>query len=41
MLNSLQSQDPELDLMNISYTDILNSITLADVKYFLESLGVD
>ena len=41
MVTSLQGQDPELDLLDISIHDIVNSITLDDVKTFLESLGVD
>ena len=41
MTTSLQGLDPELELLDISVQDIVNSITLADVKTFLESLGVD
>ena len=41
MVISLQGADPELDLLDISIQDIVNSITLNDVKTFLESLGVD
>ena len=41
MTTSLQGFDPELDLFDISIQDIINSITLEDVKIFLESLGVD
>ena len=41
MTTSLQGFDPELDLFDISIQDIINSITLEDVKVFLESLGVD
>ena len=41
MVISFQEQDPELDLLDISAKDIINSITLEDVKVFLESLGVD
>ena len=41
MIDTLQNLDPELDLLNISKYDIINSITLEDVKNFLESLGVD
>ena len=41
MLYTLQGADEELDLFDISIQDIVNSITLEDVKIFLESLGVD
>ena len=41
MVTSIQGNDPELDLLDISIQDIINSITLDDVKTFLESLGVD
>ena len=41
MTASLQGLDEELDLLDISIQDIINSITLEDVKTFLESLGVD
>ncbi len=41
MTNSLHGFDEELDLLDISVQDIINSITLDDVKTFLESLGVD
>ena len=41
MINTLQDQDTELDLINIRAKDIIESITLDDVKKFLESLGVD
>lgn len=41
MTASLQGLDEELDLLDISVQDIINSITLDDVKTFLESLGVD
>ena len=41
MIESLQGQDKELDYIGISRQDILNSITLLDVKFFLESLGVN
>lgn len=41
MVASLQGIDPELDLLDISLEDIVNSITLEDVRIFLESLGVD
>ena len=41
MLATLQGADEELDLLDISLQDIVNSITLNDVRIFLESLGVD
>ena len=41
MTTSLQGLDPELDLLNVSIQDMIDSITLEDVKTFLESLGVD
>ena len=41
MLTTLQGADEELDLYDISIQDIINSITLNDVRTFLESLGVD
>lgn len=41
MLDSLQSLDTELDLIDVSRKDIMDSITIEDVKNFLESLGVD
>lgn len=41
MITSLQEQDKELNYLEFSYQDILNSITLMDVKFFLESLGVE
>ena len=41
MTTSLQGFDEELDLLDVSSKDIINSITLEDVKTFLESLGVD
>ena len=41
MTTSLQGLDPELELLDITTQDIINSITLDDVKTFLESLGVD
>lgn len=41
MIGSLSSQDQELDLVILSKADIFRSITLEDVKFFLESLGVD
>ncbi len=40
MLTTLQNQDSELDLAIASKKDIVDSITLHDVKNFLESLGV-
>lgn len=40
MIDTLQNQDTELDLIGINKYDIINSITLMDVKDFLESLGV-
>ena len=41
MLNTLSGQDTALDLIEVSKKDIIESITLQDVKIFLESLGVD
>ena len=41
MVVSLQGQDPYLDLLEVTTQDIINSITLDDVRVFLESLGVD
>lgn len=41
VVSSLQSQDYELQLLDINTQDIINSITLEDVVVFLESLGVD
>lgn len=41
MVSSLQGTDFELDLLDVSVQDIIDSITLEDVKTFLESLGVD
>ncbi len=41
MTVSLQGLDPELDLLDVSIQDIIDSITLDDVRIFLESLGVD
>ena len=41
MTTSLQGLDSELDLLDISVQDIITSITLDDVRIFLESLGVD
>ena len=40
LLNTLQNQDAELDLIMATKKDIIDSITLNDVKNFLESLGV-
>ena len=41
MIASLQGLDPELELLDVSVQDVINSITLDDVRIFLESLGVD
>ena len=41
MTTSLQGLDPELDMLDITSHDIIESITLEDVKIFLESLGVE
>jgi len=41
MVASLQATDPELELLDITIQDIINSITLDDVRVFLESLGVE
>ena len=41
MVASLQGSDPDLELLDITVQDVVNSITLDDVKTFLESLGVD
>ena len=41
MTESLQGLDPELELLDITLQDIVDSITLEDVKHFLESLGVE
>lgn len=41
MLTSFQNADKEIFLMNMSPRDIVKSLTLDDVKRFLESLGVD
>ena len=41
MINTLQGADEELDYASISIQDIVNSITLEDVRLFLESLGVE
>ena len=40
MLETLQFQDEELNLINVSRQEIIDSITLEDVKNFLEGLGV-
>lgn len=40
LLTTLQDQDSTLDLITASKKDIIDSITLEDVKNFLESLGV-
>ena len=40
MLVTLQDADHEVNLINLSPAAIINSITLQDVKFFLESLGV-
>ena len=41
MLDTLQNQDTNLDLLDLKVQDIIESITIEDVKTFLESLGVD
>lgn len=41
MIATLQGIDPELDLLEVSIQDIVDSITLDDVRVFLESLGVE
>ena len=41
MLKTLQNQDQNLDFLTASKKDIIDSITLNDVKIFLESLGVE
>ena len=41
MIFSLQGSDPELDLLDVTIQDIVDSITLDDVVLFLKSLGVD
>ena len=41
MITSLHGLDPELEYYNLSLQDIVNSITLEDVKTFLETLGVE
>ena len=40
MIETLQNLDPELDSLTATRQDIIDSITLEDVKNFLESLGV-
>lgn len=40
MLERLSTADPELSLLYATTSDIINSITLEDVQYFLETLGV-
>lgn len=40
MLTTLQNQDKELDFINISKVDIVNSLSLSDVHDFLEGLGI-
>ena len=40
MIYTLQNEDPELDLINISKQDIFFSLTMEDVKNFLIGLGV-
>jgi hypothetical protein len=40
MITTLQEQDKNLDFITASKKDIIDSITLEDVKNFLESLGV-
>ena len=41
MIESLNELDQDLDSIGITKKDIINSITLNDVRTFLESLGVD
>ena len=41
MLNTLQNEDIDFDLLFTTKSDIMSSITIYDVKTFLESLGVD
>lgn len=41
MINSLKGLDKELEDASITKKDIIDSITLNDVKIFLESLGVE
>ena len=40
MITTLQNEDKELDYIHISKYDIVNSLTLNDIKEFLQSLGV-
>ena len=40
MLETFQFQDPELTVLSVTKKDIIDSITIDDVKHFLESLGV-
>jgi len=40
MIETLKNQDSDLDLIIASKKDVIDSITLEDVKNFLESLGV-
>ena len=40
MIQTLKNQDTNLDFITASKKDIIDSITLEDVKNFLESLGV-
>lgn len=40
MIQTLKNQDTDLDFITASKKDIIDSITLEDVKNFLESLGV-
>ena len=41
MLTTLKNIDEELEYSTVDRKDIINSITIYDVKFFLESLGVD
>lgn len=41
MLTTLQNLDPELDILTLTKRDIFESITIYDVKDFLESLGIE
>ena len=41
MIKSLKELETELDRVNLTAADIINSLTLQDVEYFLTSLGVD
>ena len=41
MIDTLQNSDAELKIITASRQDIINSITLEDVQFFLETLGVD